>query len=262
MRKIAYGALRALLIYGVLAPQLAAANEIAPLPPPETRPFLPPNPSITERGEFWHVDVEDEHRARRDASDGMPTLCARKFRALLNAMDPAFESLEIGFERDAAASTPTHIEGTVYLRVRFADATTWKTLTPSPLVIWFDDKYSTENWRVEPPDGEGYIRLSKTLAELGEKERETVGWALGDTYLEVAIRPDPRGRWRFFELGVLRNNPPDPPAQGMRDCMIAMGDDELTLPASLAEYRDSIQRYKAESEMEQEKEQEKDQDEN
>jgi len=253
--KLGQAAMAALVAIGAIAGMAPArGGEIAPLPPPAPRPFAPPlTPTITERGEIWSVDVDDEHRARHDASDGMPTLCARKFRALSNVMDPAFESLEIGFERNAAASTPTHIEGTVYLRVRFADATTWKTLTPDPLVIWFDDNYSTKSWRVDPPDGEGYIRLSKTLAEIGEKEREAVGWALGDTYLDVAIRPDPRGRWRFFNLGGLRSNPPEASAQAMRDCVLAMGDDTLTQPASLAENRDRLQLYRAEQEMEQEK---------
>jgi len=238
---------------GIAATGFARGGEIAPLPLPDPlSPWL--RPIITERGEIWGVRFADEHRARHDERDGTPTLCAWIFRARSNATDPAFESLEIGVERDAAASTPTKIEGTVYLRVRFADATTWKTVTPDPLVVWFDDNYSTGNWRVDPPDGQGYIRLSKTLAELGEKEREAIGWALGDSSVDVAIQPTPGGRWRIFNVGGISDNPPEPPAQAMRDCVMAMGDDELTLPTFIAEARDAARRDKAEYEMKQEKE--------
>lgn len=236
MKKIAYGAWRALLISGVLAPQLATANEIAPLPRPEFFTLL--RPTLIDRGESWSLGKMHESHIRRNAADGTPALCAFTLRAQTNATDPAFESLEVGLERDPTASTKERIVGTMYLRVRFADAKTWRAMTPHAIKVWLDEETSTEGWRVESPDGAGFVRISKRTTDSDEHERAIFGLAVGDTLVDVAIKTKPEGGWILYGVDINRVGFPTPAADAMRTCLQAMGSEALTEGAYEAEIRD------------------------
>ena len=158
-------------------------------------------------------------------------------RATTNATDPAFESLEVGLERDPTASTKERIVGTMYLRVRFADAKTWRAMTPHAITVWLDKKTATDHWRVDPPDSDGFVRISKPTLDSDERERTIFGWAAGDTEVAIAIMPKPGDGWRLYGIDTSRGRP-TPAMDAMRTCLQAMGNEALTEGAYEAEIRD------------------------
>lgn len=179
-----------------------------------------------------------ENHIRRNAADGTPALCALTLRAQTNATDPAFESLEVGLERDPTASTKERIVGTMYLRVRFADAKTWRAMTPHAIKVCLDRETSTEGWRVESPNREGYVRISKPTIDSDEHERAIFGLAAGDTLVDVAIKTKPEGGWILYGVDINRVGFPTPAMDAMRTCLQAMGNEVLTEGAYEAEIRD------------------------
>lgn len=191
----------------------------------------------TERGEYWRVGEVSESAMRRDAADGTPTLCALTLRARRNFIESAFEAIEIGVERDAAASTKERIVGTMYLRVRYSDPTTLTPMIPHAIKVWLYNDIATEGWRVAPPDGEGYVRISKPTADSDESERTAFGWAAGDTEVQIAIKPKPEGSWYLFGVHIFHGDL-IPAVDAMRACLKAMGNDVLTEGAYEAEIRD------------------------
>lgn len=191
----------------------------------------------TEKGEWWRVGEVSESTVRRDAADGTPSLCALTLRAKRNFIESAFEAFEIGIERDAAASTKERIAGTMYMRVRYSDPITLTAMIPHAIKVWLNDKTATEGWRVDPPDGEGYVRISKPTADSDESERTAFGWAAGDTEVEIAIKPKPEGSWYLFGVHYFHGDPISA-VDAMRACLKAMGDDVLTEGAYAAHIRD------------------------
>ncbi|MBL0929629.1 MAG: hypothetical protein IBJ15_05855 [Alphaproteobacteria bacterium] len=226
----------ALLAAMMVVQRPAWSEEIAPLPRITSEPLR--TPVIANGNEFWTLGKMRESHIRNDAADAAPTLCALTLRAQTNATDPAFESLEVGLERDPTASTKERIVGTMYLRVRFADATTWHAMTPHAIKVWLDKVTSTEGWRVESPNREGYVRISKPTLDSDEHERAIFGLAAGDTLVDVAIKTKPEGGWILYRVTINRVGFPTPAADAMRTCLQAMGSEALTEGAYEAEIRD------------------------
>jgi hypothetical protein len=192
----------------------------------------------TERGEYWRVGEVSESAMRRDAADGTPTLCALTLRARRNFIESALEAIEIGVERDAAASTKERVVGTMYLRVRYSDPTTLTPMIPHAIKVWLSNDTATEGWRVDPPDRQGYVRISKPTVDSDESERTAFGWAAGDTEVEIAIKTKPEGGWILYRVDINRVGFPTPAADAMRTCLKATGDDVLTEGAYAAHIRD------------------------
>ncbi len=235
--KLGQAGIAAFIVIGAIAGiSPARGGEIAPLPRPEFFTLL--RPTLIDRGESWSLGKMHESHIRRDVVDGTPALCAFTLRAQTNAADPAFESLEVGLERDPTASTKERIVGTMYLRVRFADATTWRAMTPHAIKVWLDKETSTEGWRVESQDREGYVRISKPTLDSDEHERAIFGLAVGDTLVDVAIKTKPEDGWILYGVDINRVGFPTPAADAMRTCLQAMGNEALTEGAYEAEIRD------------------------
>ena len=232
VRRIAAATCAAGVILGALP---SMAGDIRPLPPQNT--WVGMRSTMIERGELWVVFGIEEGFARHDAADGKPARCTLILRATTNATDPAFESLEVGIERDAARSAKERIVGTMYLRVRFADARTWRAMIPHAIKVWLDKKTATDGWRVDPPDGDGFVRISKPTLDSDERERTIFGWAAGDTEVDIAIMPKPGDGWRLYAIDTDRGLP-TPAMDAMRTCLQAMGSEALTEGAYEAEIRD------------------------
>ena len=232
-RRIAASIFAAGVILGALP---SMASDIRPLPPQDTWIGMRPVPS--ERGPLWNVFGKEEAFAWHDAADGIPVRCTLILRATTNATDPAFESLEVGIERDPARSVKERIVGTMFLRVRFADVTTWRATTPHAIKVWLDKTTATDGWRIDPPDSDGFVRISKPTLDSDEHERTIFGWAAGDTEVDIAIMPKPGDGWRLYGVTINRVGFPTPAADAMRTCLQAMGSEALTEGAYEAEIRD------------------------
>ncbi len=193
----------------------------------------------TERGERWYVSEVSETFTRRNAADGTPTLCALTLRARRNFIESAFEAIEIGVERDAATSSKDQIVGTMYLRVRYSDPITLTSMIPRAIKIWLDNSTTTEGWRVDPPDGEGYVRISKPTLDSDEHERAIFGLAAGDTAVEIAIKTKPEGLWYIFGVNIYYGSA-IPAVDDMRTCLKAMGNDALLTGIYEIEMRDAL----------------------
>lgn len=214
-----------------------AAQEIAPL----RRDNEPPlnRPSVFDGIERWVGGMTTSEFQRASAAEGIPYRCALTVRATAYATDPALESVQIGVERFPATSRPDVLDGTMFLRVRFADTATWRAVPVAGLVAVLDRAraMTTESWRVDPPDADGYMTISKPTAQASEDEKKAFGWMAADGYFDIRIARATGVPIRQYRMVINRVGYIDEAVFDMIACLMAMGDDPVTFGAVMADER-------------------------
>lgn len=214
------------------------AAEISPLPR-ETSEWLQ-RASTFDGVERWQVGQTRSEFGRIEATDGTPTRCALTVRAMGYVADPTLESVQIGVERFPATSRPDSLDGTMFLRVRFADTTNWRAVPVERLIAVLDRTMTTESWRVDPPDTEGYMTISKPTAQATEDEKKAFGWMAADGYFAIRIARATGVPIRRYRMFINRAGYIDEAVFDMIDRLTAMGDDPIALGAAMAGERDAI----------------------
>jgi hypothetical protein len=212
-----------------------AAQEVTPLTRYTSAPL--DRPSVFNDVEHWLIGRTVS--AFQSSADSVPSRCALTVRALGYFAHPALESVQIGVMRFAATSRPDALDGTMFLRVRFADTTVWRAVPAEGLIAVLDRAraMTTESWRVDPPDAEGYMTISKPTAQASEDEKNAFGWVTADGYFDIRIARVTGAPIRQYGMRINRVSYIDEAVFDMIDCLKAMGDDPVTFGAVMADER-------------------------
>lgn len=213
----------------LLFADVGEAQDIRPLER-ETRAPLN-RPSVFHGAEHWQLREGTSEAHRIDAADGMPARCTFTLRMAGYFADPTIESLQIGLERNPTTSRWDAFDGTMFIRVRFVDTTTWRPIAVEGLIAGLDRKTFTTDWRVDPPDADGYMMISKPTVLSNETEKRAFGGlaAVGDYRIRIARATGAPVREYFFDIN--RVGYLDEAVFDNIDCLKAMGDDPVTLDA-------------------------------
>ena len=235
MRKAGWclGAALAAAIAGTIAG--SQASDIAPLV--RSTFFVLQRPSIHSGIEHWQLAESTARAERVDAADGLPLRCTFIQPLGEYFTDPTIESIQVGLERNPATSRPDAFDGTMFIRVRFVDTTTWRPVAVRGLVALLRRGFPTAGWRVEPPDAEGYMTISKATALADREEKRVFGWFLADGgyRFRIARDADPPIREYYFDMN--RAGDLDEAVFDNIDCLKEMGDDPIIDSALLTEDR-------------------------
>jgi hypothetical protein len=223
-----------LLLSALLASD-GATQDIAPLPRYDRAPL--DSSDIFNAIEHWYIGTTRSAFRRTNAADSVPSLCALTLRAMGYYADPALESVQIGVERFPATSRPDALDGTMFLRVRFADTATWRAVPVEGLIAVLDRTMTTESWRVDPIDAEGYMTISRPTARATEDERKAFGWMAADGYFAIRIARATGVPIRQYRMVINRVGFIDEAVFDMIDCLKAMGEDPVTFGAVMADER-------------------------
>jgi hypothetical protein len=225
-------------VLGVLLTSAAGAEEIAPLRRHSQAPLN--RPIVVDGIEVWQVGRTRSTFDRVDASDGTPIRCALTVRAVGYFVDPALESVQVGVERFPATSRPDALDGTMFLRVRFADTTRWRAVPVEGPVAALDRTTTTASWRVDAMDAEGYTTVSRPTALASKDEKEAFGWMAADGEFQIRIARATGVPVREYAMGINRIGDIDEAVFDMIACLMAMGDDPVTFGAILSNLQYAI----------------------
>jgi roadblock/LC7 domain-containing protein len=216
----------------------SADDDIRPLRRHES--WILQSPSVFNGREHWQVGRTRSTFERADASDGTPIRCALTVRAVGYFVDPALESVQVGVERFPATSRPDALDGTMFVRVRFADTTTWRAVPVEGLVAALDRTTTTASWRVGAMEADGYTTISRPTALAGKDEKEAFGWMAADGEFQIRIARASGVPIREYAMGINRIGYIDEAVFDMIACLMAMGNDPVTFGAILSDQQYAI----------------------
>jgi hypothetical protein len=192
---------------------------------------------MVEGVEVWIIHRSRSTLERANAADGTPVRCTLTVRALENATDPALESVQIGVERFPATSRPDALDGTMFLRVRFADTANWRAVPVDGLIAVLDRTLTSASWQVLPLDSKGYMTITQPTARATQDEKRAFGWMAADGYFKFRIARATGVPIREYDIEVNRVGYIDEAVFDMIACLMAMGDDPVTFGAVMADER-------------------------